>query len=180
MLRAVDCITVPAPDVDSGIAFYVDSLGQQLLWRNDELGQAGLALPDADAEIVLTTRQPCRPAWLVASAEQPAEAIRVAGGRIITEPSEIPVGRIAVVADPFDNMLVLLDLSKGHYVIAGTGAATGTTSTTPSAPATASAPEEDPLPNRRSAREHLTGSDARSPTGSIVPAPQRHNRTGRR
>jgi hypothetical protein len=26
------------------------------------------------------------------------------------------VGRLAVVADPFDNVLVLIDLSKGRYV----------------------------------------------------------------
>jgi hypothetical protein len=35
---------------------------------------------------------------------------------VVTEPFDIPVGRVAVVADPFDNILVLLDLSKGHYV----------------------------------------------------------------
>ncbi|MGH9185472.1 MAG: hypothetical protein ACRD0U_06635 [Acidimicrobiales bacterium] len=28
---------------------------------------------------------------------------------------DIPVGRVAVVADPFDNVLVLIDLSKGRY-----------------------------------------------------------------
>ncbi|MGI8795523.1 MAG: hypothetical protein ACR2IR_02865 [Acidimicrobiia bacterium] len=28
---------------------------------------------------------------------------------------DIPVGRVAVVADPFDNVLVLVDLSKGTY-----------------------------------------------------------------
>jgi len=36
--------------------------------------------------------------------------------RVVTEPFGIPVGRVAVVADPFDNILVLLDLSEGHYV----------------------------------------------------------------
>ena len=34
---------------------------------------------------------------------------------MITEPVEIPVGRVAVVADPFGNALVLVDLSKGRY-----------------------------------------------------------------
>ncbi|MGD0558211.1 MAG: hypothetical protein ABSA93_24925 [Streptosporangiaceae bacterium] len=28
----------------------------------------------------------------------------------------IPVGRVAVVTDPFGNTLVLIDLSKRHYV----------------------------------------------------------------
>jgi hypothetical protein len=38
---------------------------------------------------------------------------------VIAEPTDIPVGRLAVVADPFGNRLVLLDLSKGHYVTDG-------------------------------------------------------------
>jgi predicted enzyme related to lactoylglutathione lyase len=42
-------------------------------------------------------------------------AMVAAGGAVITEPVEIPVGRAAVVADPFGNTLVLVDLSKGRY-----------------------------------------------------------------
>ncbi len=55
-------------------------------------------------------------AWLVDSADEAAESVRAAGGRILAEPSDIPVGRVAIVSDPFGNTLVLLDLSKGHYV----------------------------------------------------------------
>jgi predicted enzyme related to lactoylglutathione lyase len=39
-----------------------------------------------------------------------------AGGRHVAGPSDIPVGCIAVVADPFGNEFVLVDLSKGRYV----------------------------------------------------------------
>lgn len=35
---------------------------------------------------------------------------------MVTGPFDIPVGRVVAVADPFGNTLVLLDLSKGHYV----------------------------------------------------------------
>jgi len=38
-----------------------------------------------------------------------------AGGTVLVEPHEIPVGRLAVVADPFGNALILLDLSVGRY-----------------------------------------------------------------
>ena len=38
------------------------------------------------------------------------------GGTILTEPFDIPVGRVAVVSDPFGNVLVLVDLTKGRYV----------------------------------------------------------------
>jgi hypothetical protein len=45
--------------------------------------------------------------------------------RVVTQPFDIPVGRIAVVQDPFGNTLVLLDLSKGYYVKDGRGNVTG-------------------------------------------------------
>jgi hypothetical protein len=38
---------------------------------------------------------------------------------------DIPVGRVAVVADPFDNVLVLVDLSKGRYRTAADGTVMG-------------------------------------------------------
>jgi catechol 2,3-dioxygenase-like lactoylglutathione lyase family enzyme len=47
ILRAVDAVTVPVPELDSGLRFYRDALGLKLKWRNDELGQAGLALPES-------------------------------------------------------------------------------------------------------------------------------------
>lgn len=115
LLRNVDAVSVPVPDLDTGLAFYRDRLGHPLLWRNDELGQAGLGLPDSDSELVLTTRQAYEPNWLVPSADDAAAVISAAGGRVVTEPFDIPVGRVAVVADPFDNVLVLVDLSKGRY-----------------------------------------------------------------
>lgn len=115
ILRAIDAVTVPVPDLDAGLAFYRDQLGHRLLWRNDAVGQAGLALPDGDSELVLTTRQAYEPDWLVASAPDAVAALLAAGGSVIAEPVEIPVGRVAVVADPFGNALVLVDLSKGRY-----------------------------------------------------------------
>lgn len=109
-------MAVPVPDLDNGLRFYRELLGHELLWRNDQIGQAGLALPGSDTEIVLTTRQDYAPNWLVASADEAAEAFRAIGGQVITEPFDIPVGRVTVVADPFGNHLVLLDLSKGSYL----------------------------------------------------------------
>jgi predicted enzyme related to lactoylglutathione lyase len=64
---------------------------------------------------VLTTCQAYEPDWLVASVPDAVAALVAAGGTVITEPVEIPVGLIAVVADPFGNALVLVDLSKGRY-----------------------------------------------------------------
>jgi predicted enzyme related to lactoylglutathione lyase len=115
LLRRVDAVTVPVPDLEEGLRFYSQVLGHELLWRNDDIGQAGLRLPDSDTEIVLTEHQLYEPAWLVSSAVDAARVIAQAGGQIIEGPLDIPVGTIVVVHDPFGNRRVLLDLGKGTY-----------------------------------------------------------------
>ena len=115
LLQKVDAVTVAVPDLDAGLAFYAGALGHEVRWRNDDVGQAGLALPGSDTELVLTTRQGYEPNWLVDSAAEAASAVRAAGGTVLAEPFDIPVGQVAVVQDPFGNVLVLVDLSKGRY-----------------------------------------------------------------
>ena len=116
LLRKVDAVTFRVPDLDAGVAFYRDLLGHELRWRNDDVGQAGLAVPDSDTEIVLTTQHGYEPNWLVRSADEAAQQIEDAGGKVLAPAFDMPVGRIAVVEDPFGNVLVLIDLSKGRYV----------------------------------------------------------------
>jgi hypothetical protein len=96
-----------------------------MLWRNDELGQAGLRLPECNTELVLSTSLEYAPNWLVTSVDDAVDAIVRARGRVLAEPTQIPVGRLAVVADPFGNALILLDLSSGHYETDQTGRVTG-------------------------------------------------------
>lgn len=115
ILREIDAIMIRVPDLDRGLAFYRDALGHEVLWRNDELGQVGLRLPDAETEIVITDRLDTHPAWRVADAAAAAEGLVAAGARMVMEPSDIPVGRVAVVEDPFGNRLTLVDLTKGRY-----------------------------------------------------------------
>jgi catechol 2,3-dioxygenase-like lactoylglutathione lyase family enzyme len=54
LLQKIAAVTVPVPDLDAGLRFYRDSLGHELRWRNDRVGQAGLRLPGSDTELVLT------------------------------------------------------------------------------------------------------------------------------
>jgi predicted enzyme related to lactoylglutathione lyase len=115
LLKQVDAVTVSVPDLDSGLEFYVDRLGHRLKWRNDATGQAGLALPHGDTELVLSTQQSYEPNWLVESVDAAVQVFRSSGGAVVAEPFDIPVGRAAVVSDPFGNDLVLVDLSKGVY-----------------------------------------------------------------
>lgn len=125
LFRRIDAVTVAVPDLDSGLRFYRDCLGHELLWRHDDIGQAGLRLPDSETEIVLATAHEYAPNWLVTSADDAARVVVSAGGKLLTGPFDIPVGRAAVVADPFGNVLVMLDLSKGTYVTDSTGRVTG-------------------------------------------------------
>ena len=125
LLRRIDAVTIPVPDLDSGVRFYCDGLGQTLLWRNETLGQAGLGTPDSQTEIVLTTQLEYAPNWLVEDVQEAVHGVTVAGGRVLVEPFDIPVGRGVVVADAFGNTLVLLDLAQGRYTTDESGAVTG-------------------------------------------------------
>jgi predicted enzyme related to lactoylglutathione lyase len=115
VFRRVDAVTVPVPDLDAGLRFYRQALGHRLKWRNDAVGQAGLELPDGDSELVLTTRQSLQPNWLVNSVDDAVEVLTEHGSDLVAGPFDIPVGRAAVVRDPFGNTLILVDLSKGTY-----------------------------------------------------------------
>jgi predicted enzyme related to lactoylglutathione lyase len=108
------------PDLDAGLAFYRDRLGLTLNWRTATA--AGLRMPETDAEIVLQTERPeLETDLLVDSADDAARTVVESGGSLVVPPFDIPVGRCAVVADPWGNRLVLLDLSKGHYVTEADG-----------------------------------------------------------
>lgn len=130
LLRKVDAVTVPVPDLDAGLAFYCDRLGHVLRWRNDEIGAAAVALPESATEVVLTTQHRYEPNWLVGSADDAAQVIADEGGRIVHPGVDIPVGRVAVAEDPFGNVLVLIDLSKGRYATDESGTVTGLVDTT--------------------------------------------------
>jgi catechol 2,3-dioxygenase-like lactoylglutathione lyase family enzyme len=92
VLRMVDAITVPVPDLDQGLEFYRDRLGHEMLWRNDELGQAGLRLPESNTELVLSTSLEYAPNWLVTSVDDAVDAIVRARGRVLAETNPDPGG----------------------------------------------------------------------------------------
>ncbi len=126
LFRKVDAIQIIVPDLDAGLEFYRDKLGHSLNWRSPTA--AGLRMAESDAEIVLQTDlQNQETDLLVDSATEAATRFAEAGGTILAT-HDIPVGRVAVVRDPWDNVLVLLDLSKGRYTTDGAGNVTGVAS----------------------------------------------------
>ena len=121
MLRGVDAVVVRVPDLKDGLAFYCARLGHPLVWRTAD--SAGLRL--GDTELVLSTTNGPETDLLVDSVvDACAEFVRV-GGTVLVEPEAIPVGRVAVVQDPFGNRLTLVDLSRGTYLTDADGRVTG-------------------------------------------------------
>jgi predicted enzyme related to lactoylglutathione lyase len=124
LFRTVDCVRIPVPDLDTGLAYYSGRLGHTLIWRTATA--AGLRLPGGDSELVLHTEgdEP-ETDLLVESVDEAVAAVVAAGGSVRVRAMDIPVGRVAVVADPFGNALTIVDLSKGRYRTDGDGKVTG-------------------------------------------------------
>jgi len=111
LLRKVDCIRLAVDDLAAAIAFY-QRLGHEVIWRR--AAAAGLRLPESDTELVVQTEEPgLEVDLLVDDAAQAAEQFVAVGGTLVSGPREIEIGRCAVVADPWGNTLVLLDMSHG-------------------------------------------------------------------
>ncbi|HEX5939205.1 MAG TPA: VOC family protein [Dehalococcoidia bacterium] len=112
LIRKVDCVRIPVADLDAALDFYAGKLGHQLKWRSEDA--AGLAMPEGDSELVLHLRlKHLEPDLLVESVDEAVSRFVDAGGKLVSGPFEIAIGRAAVVMDPFGNTLSLLDLSKG-------------------------------------------------------------------
>jgi lactoylglutathione lyase len=113
LFRKIDCLQIPVPDLDAGLAFYRDKLGHELIWRAEIA--AGLRMPETDAEIVIQTeRSQLEVNLRVATPDAAVKRIVEAGGKLVAGPFDIQIGRCAVVLDPWGNALVLLDGSKGR------------------------------------------------------------------
>jgi predicted enzyme related to lactoylglutathione lyase len=124
LFRKVDCIRLPVPDLDAGLAFYRDKVGLALAWRS--ASGAGLGLPESDAELVIHTEgHPPEVDLLVDSAPEAAGRFVAAGGTLIAGPFETQVGMAVLVADPWGNHLVLLDLARGVVVTDALGLVVG-------------------------------------------------------
>jgi lactoylglutathione lyase len=112
LFRRVDCLSIPVPDLDAALAFYSEDLGHELIWRSSKA--AGLKLPGSNAELVLHTGDRAMETDLtVDSVPEALARFTSAGGKVLAGPFQIQIGLCAVVSDPWDNVLVILDASKG-------------------------------------------------------------------
>jgi len=109
-------------DLDAALRFYSEALGHPVLWRRPEM--VGLGMPGTDAELVLHTTLGPEVDLLVANVDTALKRFNEAGGETITGPFDIPIGRCAVVRDPFGNAIVMLDQTKGRFVTNAAGEVT--------------------------------------------------------
>lgn len=123
LFRTVDCHSLPVADLDAAIAFY-GALGHEVIWR--DASAAGLRLPDSDAELVLhTDNRPIETDLKVKSVPETIERFTRAGGTLVAGPFEIRIGQCAVLRDPWNNPLVVLDASKGLLDVDASGRVIG-------------------------------------------------------
>jgi lactoylglutathione lyase len=124
LIRKVDCIRIPVSDLESGLRFYSDSLGHELIWRTET--SAGLRIPESKAELVIHTEPDEFEVDLTVNlVEIAAERFVKAGGSILAGPFEIPIGKCVIVKDPWGNRLVFLDNSKGTFITDDNGRVIG-------------------------------------------------------
>lgn len=117
LFRKVDCHSLPVNDLEEAIRFY-GSLGHDVIWRDDVA--AGLSLPDGDAELVLhTDERPIETDFMVNSVPEAIKQFEKSGGRVVKGPFEIRIGLCAILMDPWNNPLVILDSSKGLLSVNG-------------------------------------------------------------
>lgn len=128
LIHKVDCVRLYAADLESGLSFYRDQLGLELVWRTEQA--VGLGMPDDETEIVLHTEQQGPEIDLkVESADEAAVQIEEAGGKVVVPPFDIQIGRGVVIRDPWGNELVLLDTTKGVLVTDAEGNVIGNVAT---------------------------------------------------
>jgi lactoylglutathione lyase len=117
LLRKIDCVMVRVDDLDAARKFYEEVLGLTPLWSDEQ--SVALGMPESEAEIVLHNNpdipRDCSVHYLVENVTDAVAQLGATGCQVIVAPFEVRIGKCAVVADPFGNMLNLIDMTKGPF-----------------------------------------------------------------
>jgi lactoylglutathione lyase len=116
MLRKIDCVMIWVEDPGAAAVYCSDVFGLRRLWQDES--SVGLGFPETDAEVVLHCDSEIPSAvevyYLVDDVLCSVGVLRENGCTVVAEPFDIPIGKCAVVRDPFGTTLCLLDMGKGH------------------------------------------------------------------
>ncbi len=115
MLKKIDCVMIRVDNVEAVVRYYSDVFGLRPLWKDET--SVGLSLPETDAEIVLHC-DPNIPAkievyYLVDDVASAVRLFEQRGCQTLAGPFEIPIGKGAVIQDPFGTRLCILDMTRG-------------------------------------------------------------------
>ena len=116
MLRKVDCIMIRVEDVDTATTYYKEVFGLRPVWREGHM--SGLLFPDSDTEVVLQNDPNIPPVkidvnYFVESVLDAVASYQAKGCTVIAGPFDIPIGKCAVIRDPFGTPMTLVDMTKG-------------------------------------------------------------------
>lgn len=111
VLKKINAVLVKVPSVQEGLDFYREQLGLQTFWRKENIASVHLG----DGQLVMSTKVDPETNILVESVEHAATVFVKAGGKVVSPPEDIDVGKLAIVEDAFGNRLTLVDFSKGFY-----------------------------------------------------------------
>jgi predicted enzyme related to lactoylglutathione lyase len=116
MFKKIDCVMIRVDDVAAGEKFYSEVFGLRPLWR--EAGSVGLGLPETDAEIVLHNNadipNKVEVHYLVDDVVAAVKTYAEKGCRVLVPPFDVLIGKCAVIRDPFETSICLLDLTSGR------------------------------------------------------------------
>jgi predicted enzyme related to lactoylglutathione lyase len=121
VLKKINAVLVKVPSIREGLDFYREQLGLQTFWKKEDIASVRLG----DGQLVMSTTLDPETNILVESAEHAASVFEKAGGKIISPPEDIDVGKLVIVEDAFGNQLTLVDFSKGFYATDAPGNVTG-------------------------------------------------------
>jgi len=114
LFNKIDCVRIPVSTLDDGIDFYSKKMGHELIWRTETA--VGLRLQEDQSEIVLYSgEEGLEIDFQVPNVYEAVREFTNAGGKLVNGPFDIPIGKCAVVKDPWGNQYVILDASKGTF-----------------------------------------------------------------
>lgn len=111
VLKKINAVLVKVPSIQEGLDFYREQLGLQTLWKKEDIASVRLG----DGQLVMSTTLDPETNILVESVEHAAKVFEKAGGKVVSPPEDIAVGKVVIVEDAFGNRLTLVDFSKGFY-----------------------------------------------------------------
>lgn len=87
LFKKLDCLLLKVTDIESGLKFYSEKLGHEVLWKTSTA--AGLKLPETDAELVISVANGPETDITVENVEDSFKTLVEAGAKPLVEPFEV-------------------------------------------------------------------------------------------